>query len=205
MLATWLAALLGCAEGMPGPGASASGSLMADPPVSGTAAPSGGTGTAGAGGAAGRAEPPPAFTGEPCNMGDMQDCTCAEGGEGTKVCRFDADSPTMGAFGPCGSCAPAAAPPGAGQGASGMGSAGGSAPMAGTGGRGGAGGGGTAGMPQSGSSGGGGMGASGSGGGQPEPPAGCNPRDCDEPLLGSACCTDDDECGVRLLISCNPR
>jgi hypothetical protein len=89
-----------------------------------------------------------------------------------------------------------------------MGSTGGAPPAGGMGssgtGNSGTGSSGTGGMPQSGSSGSGGMGASGSGGGQPDPP-GCNPRDCDRPLLGEACCTDDDECGVRLLISCNAR
>jgi hypothetical protein len=58
-------------------------------------------------------------------------------------------------------------------------------------------------MPQSGSgsSGTGGMGASGSGG-QPAEPE-CDPDECDDPLLGEACCTERGRCGVRLLISCS--
>jgi hypothetical protein len=50
---------------------------------------------------------------------------------------------------------------------------------------------------------GGSSGSGGSGGGGSQ--SGCDPASCDEPLIGEVCCTDRDECGYRLLLSCLPQ
>lgn len=130
---------------------------------------------AGMTGAAGMEAPPePMFMGEPCSMGQTAACTCADGvSQGTKLCIADAASPTGGAFGPCDSCVAPMPPPAAGMsGEAGMG-----------------------GEP--------GGGEAGGGDDEPEPepePGGeCNPRDCDEPAFGEACCTERGECGTRLF------
>jgi hypothetical protein len=199
----------GCAEGMPGPDSMVAGFIGTPPPAGGSAAP------VSDGGMAGRGSdglPPPLFSGEACEQGETEACTCADGvSAGMKVCRFERTSPTMGAFSMCEGCRAQEVPSeagtgggaaGAGSGASGAGGAG-----AGQGGAGGAGSG-AAGMMSTAGTGASGSGSSGSGGdsgGPDEPPERCDPDDCDEPLFGSACCTDDDECGVRLLLSCNAR
>lgn len=41
---------------------------------------------------------------EPCNMGDVEACTCTDGGTGTRQCYFDARSPTSGFFSECMDC-----------------------------------------------------------------------------------------------------
>jgi PPE-repeat protein len=208
----WIALGFGCAEGLPGPEGMVAGFIGA-PPTGGTAAP----GTAGSPGGAGMGSgyvPPPVFSGEACNQGDSEPCTCEDGvSAGTKVCRFERTSPTMGAYSMCEGCEAPAEPEagtdgGSGTGASGMGASGTGASGTGGGASGtGASGTGASGTGASGT-GASGTGASGTGGtsgGAGEPARGCDPDDCDDPLFGSACCTDDDECGVRLLISCNAR
>jgi hypothetical protein len=201
----------GCAEGMPGPDSMVAGFIGTPPPVGGSAAP------VSDGGMAGRGSdglPPPLFSGEACEQGDTEACTCADGvSAGMKVCRFERTSPTMGAFSMCEGCEAPTTPPeggsdgggsGAGSGASGSGSGGAGSGASGSG-SGGAGSGAAGTMGGSGASGSGSSGTGGSSGGAGRPAPGCDPDDCDEPLLGSACCTDDDECGVRLLLSCNAR
>jgi hypothetical protein len=173
---------------MPGPDVKASNPLtMAPSPVAGfggSVAPP----TGGMAGMAGMASEDPPFSGQPCSMGDSQVCTCEDGvSQGTQSCQFEFDSPTKGAFGPCSSCQQAGPAPTGGMSAAGMGGAAGMG-AAGTG-----------------SSGTGGASGTGGTGGQPTQPDRCDPDDCPDPLLGSACCTDDDECGVRLLLSCNAR
>jgi hypothetical protein len=170
-----------CAEGFGLPG-SVSAPLMSEDAGSG-ASGEGGSGGAGEAGAAGTA--PPMFMGEACERGASEPCLCPDGGMGTRSCKADTASPTGGAFGECTRCALLEQPEGgaaaagaggiSGSGASGSGSGG--SPSAGTG-----------------------------GSAEPEPdPVGCDPDQCDEPSIGQVCCTDDDQCGYRLLLSCNPQ
>jgi hypothetical protein len=140
---------------------------------------------------AGTMQPPmmsEVYMGEPCQMGESAACTCSSTGtEGTKVCRYDDKSPTMGSFSECQSCAPPEMAPDPGD-----------VDTAGRGGAGGAGGGGSGGM--SGSSGRGGSG--GSGGSTPPTmprPTGrtCMPA-CSQscfPVGVLACCTPLGTCG----------
>ena len=177
---------------------------------------------------AGSPKPPasalPAFTGTACKMGERLECTCADGmSKGSQLCRFDATSPTMGALGSCDGCMPPVMMmPSAGSGAAGSGSAGsGSAGRAGSGssagssaagsraaGSGGssaAGSGGSSAAGSGGSSaaGSGGSSAAGSGAADAGTATACDPDMCPDPggLLRS-CCTDDGQCGGRLLGRC---
>lgn len=175
-----------CAEGFAHPtGVSA--------PLMSEAAGAGGGGEGGSGGADGEAGAagmaPPMFTGEACERGASEACLCPEGGMGTRACKADTASPTGGAFGECARCALPEQPAGSGGAA------------AGAGGMSGAGAGGGASGSGSGSPGGGSAGD-----GAPDPaPVGCDPDQCDRPSIGEVCCTRDDECGYRLLLSCNPQ
>lgn len=177
----------GCASGFEGAEAFRSAERLA-PPVPGQMPDAGMAVVAGAGGtmaSAGMAAPSaPMFTGEGCAMGEVLPCTCSDGvSMGKRQCVFDMASPTMGAFGACASCVMPPMPV-AGAGAGGAGGSGGAA----------AGSGGTA----SGGMGGGGTSASGGSGA-----SACDPAQCPPPQFGEACCTDRDECGRRLLLSCN--
>ena len=178
--------LVACAEGYGHPGEISAQLMVGEGGSTGTA----GAGGVGAGGAAGAGMVPPMFMGDACLRGEVEACLCEGGGMGTRACVVDMASPTGGAFAACGRCVmpelPEAGSGGAsasGAGASGAGSGAAGSPA------------GSSGSDSSSSD-------AGSGGSSS---SGCNPRDCDEPLFGSACCTDDDECGVRLLLSCNPR
>jgi hypothetical protein len=208
---------VGCAQGadtgatenplMPAPIASLGGTMA-------TAGMGGGGG--GSGGLAGGS--PPMFMGQICTQGDTLACDCPDGmSMGTKVCKFDRLSPTMGAFGPCENCSGSmGGASGGGAGAGGR-SGGGAGSMAGSGaGRGGAGGGmagssggaGAGGM--SGGAGGSSAGMGGSGGDQAGMGgSGGNMAECerdsdcpDESLLQQGCC-ERGRCGTRLLLSCN--
>jgi streptogrisin D len=199
--------MLGCASGYPG-AEEASLSLPAfgalDGGTAGAAGGGGAGGSAGGGGSAGEATLPemPGFTGEMCFMGQSEACTCEDGvSMGTKSCKHEASSPTMGAFGACEACQ--APPMSAGAGGDAEAGAGGDA-EAGAGGSGeeaGAGGSGEAGAGSGGSgeagAGAGGSGEAGDGGDS------CDPRQCPRPLFGTACCTRSGECGSRLLLTCN--
>jgi hypothetical protein len=64
-----------------------------------------GQGGAAAMGASGQAGAMAAYTGESCMMGETAACMCSGGLNGSKTCRFDRASPTMGSFSECGNCA----------------------------------------------------------------------------------------------------
>lgn len=97
----WLVfGLAACAQGFPDD------PLASLPPRPSTGAVSGISGSAGAAGmgAAGQAGRMP-YTGESCRMGETAPCTCSpQGTPGTKTCRYDRESPTMGTFSECGAC-----------------------------------------------------------------------------------------------------
>jgi hypothetical protein len=173
-----------CAEGFGLP-SGVSAPLMSEGAGSGGASGEGGSG--GAASEAGAGMPPLMFMGEACERGASEACLCPDGGMGTRSCRADTASPTGGAFGECSRCTLPEQPAGG-------------APAAGTGGMSGSG------ASGSGSSGSPSAGTGGSSEPEPEPdPVGCDPDQCDEPSIGQVCCTDDDECGYRLLLSCNPQ
>lgn len=139
-----MCALAGCAQGFDPP--EASGPALSDNEAGTNGGGSTTAGAPGAGMGAGSGAGA-MFTGDPCMMGQSESCACADGGEGSRVCRYDRSSPTQGSFSECMACASNAAGSGgdAGSGA-GSGSAG------------------TSGAGRSGS-GGGSAGAGGSGGG----------------------------------------
>jgi hypothetical protein len=126
------------------------------------------------------------FSGETCRMGESAACTCeSTGTEGTKTCRYDARSPTMGAFSECGNCIdPNAEPepdPGDAMGNAGSGGRAGSGASAGSG-------------TSSGSSGSGGASGSSSSGGSR---GGCTPA-CNQSCFPAgvlACCRSNGTCG----------
>jgi hypothetical protein len=199
--ASWLLCF-GCAVGFPQPD-EVSAPLMSEPNTAGNSADGGVAGAAepaaGSGG-----QPFVMFMGDPCVRGTMEACTCTDGvSAGQRSCMADSASPTGGAFGECTRCVMPTPPPGGGSGGSAAGSGGSAAGGGGTSGGGASGSSGSG--SSAGSSGGSGSGAAGTGAGGSGSAAGCDPDDCDEPLFGSACCTRDDECGVRLLLSCNAR
>jgi hypothetical protein len=105
LCAVW--ALAGCAKGYEGPEVFETGlSAGAGSGSSGTTGGGSGSGTsgtsggAGMNGSAGEAAP----SGEPCAMGASESCSCSSGGMGTRICRYDASSPTGGYFSECQQC-----------------------------------------------------------------------------------------------------
>jgi hypothetical protein len=173
--------LASCAEGYAtdplelAHGSTAMGGHSGSPPSAPAAGSSGNNG-----GSAGTS-----YSGETCRMGESVACTCeSTGTEGTKTCRYDARSPTMGAFSECGNCIdPNAEPeldPGDAVG------------NAGSGGR--AGSGASAGGTSGGSSGSGGASGSGSSG---DSRGGCMPA-CNQSCFPAgvlACCRSNGTCG----------
>jgi len=166
---------LGLAHGSPETGGQ-SGSPPGVPVVAGSSGNNGGSaGTS--------------YSGEPCRMGESAACTCdSTGTEGSKTCRYDARSPTMGAFSECGNCVdPNAEPePDPGDAMGNGGSSGGSG-RAGSGGSTGSG-------TSGGSSGSGGASGSGSSAGSR---GGCMPA-CNQSCFPAgvlACCRSNGTCG----------
>ncbi len=117
-------ALSGCAQGYDN-------TLEEEPPFAGGFASGTGSIGAGRGGQGGRAGggsllvggkggSSASYTGEPCERGETEKCTCEGGqGEGIRSCRKDDLSPTMGTFSACEACVPDNDPAGMGGGASG--------------------------------------------------------------------------------------
>jgi hypothetical protein len=182
--------LLSCAEGF-GSGDNLALGLVNNAGVSGGG--SGGRGgqsmSGGTGGAAGGA-----YTGMPCTQGDAPDCDCPTGGMGTRICRYDAMSPTMGTFAECTGCV-ASGGAGGNSGDAASGSGGG-----GSGGRSGSGGSGSGGSGSGGSGGSGSGGSSGAGGssGTGSSSSGCPASGCTNscfPAGAFSCCTAFDSCG----------
>jgi hypothetical protein len=141
--------------------------------------------SAGSGSGGGASE---AYAGEACRMGESAACTCeSTGTEGSKTCRYDSRSPTMGTFSECGNCTdPNAAPdPDPGDVAGTAGSRAGSGGVSGSSGR--------AGSGASGSGSGGASGSGSTGGSR----GGCNPA-CSQscfPVGVLACCRSNGTCG----------
>ena len=127
-----------------------------------------------------------AYSGETCRMGESAACTCeSTGWEGSKTCRYDARSPTMGTFPECGNCidpnAVAQPDPGNVMGSAGGSGRAGSGTAAGSG-------------ASGGSTGTGGAGGSGSSGGSR---GGCTPA-CNQSCFPAgvlACCRSNGTCG----------
>ena len=179
----WLCVVLGgCAQGFEGPqsfGYEAPGSGSQDNgSIPGTGAGAGSGGTTAMGGstggtAGGMSAGAGAYSGDPCDRGEVEVCTCASGTMGSRSCAFDADSPTEGSFGECARCAPGGGGSGGTSGSSGAGGSSGS----GSSGSGSSGSGGS-GSSGSGSSGSGGTGSAGSGSTTPPPSGGSKPAWC---------------------------
>jgi hypothetical protein len=182
--------LLSCAEGF------GSGEKLVVPILNGGASGGGSGGSAGqnmsgAGGTGGSGGAGGAYTGMPCTQGDAPECECPTGGSGTRICRFDANSPTMGTFAECTGCVA----PSGGSGGTGGSSGDAASGSGGTGGRSGSGGGGGSGGAGSGGSSGAGGGSSGTGGSSS---GGCPASGCTNscfPVGVLACCTDFGTCG----------